>query len=132
MGGNGDCMQALARLGVRTIRANILTIWLILFTCLTVWALWQIHEQSQRTRHLAMIARDIAVKQEADIDRGQATLKLICQVSNDNRETIRSILLDAQLRVATSKQRSAHEKQDAIQFYDQLLARIPPDPCENG
>ena len=57
------------------------------------------------------------------------TTKLVCRISNENRETLRQLLQDAAARTASSRQRSPEEKREAAAFYRAALNRIPPDPC---
>ncbi len=68
------------------------------------------------------------LQREADLEL-ERTTKLICSSSNANRDALRTILIDAQ-NSENFKNVRPEEKARTMKFYEDSLARIPPDPCD--
>ena len=56
-------------------------------------------------------------------------VKINCNFGNQNRQVMRVILMDANKRTQTSRQRSREEKRAAQEFYDRQLQRLKPFDC---
>ena len=63
---------------------------------------------------------------ERDVVRA---IQINCNIGNEHRSTLRTILMDANRRTQSSKQRTTEEKKEAAEFYEKALNKLKPFNC---